>query len=169
MCIINNYVNLRLTTFFISFLCSLYIQKRMKVLNVIVIIIVVLVLFLTIIPAHEARKIFHGQNQNQNQNMMNNCKDKLIGAIQQGQAPSYVPNLSSMMRQKALFGHRHHTIDVSPLLRRLLGMGVVTPSGPNPRTHIPPKTSHNTAPPFLGSMEKSPPSSSMPKGSTSTP
>ena len=165
MCIINNYVNLRLTTFFISFLCSLYIQKRMKVLNVIVIIVVVPVLFLTIIPANEARTISHGQNQN----MMNNCKDKLIGAIQQGQAPPYVPNLSSMMRQKALFGHRHHTIDVSPLLRRLLGMGAVTPSGPNPRTHIPPKTSHNTAPPFLGSMEKSPPSSSMPKGSTSTP
>ena len=81
---------------------------------------------------------------------MNNCKDKLIGAIQQRQAPPYVSNLSSMMRQKALFGHRHHTIDVSPLLRRLLGMGVVTPSGPNPRTHIPPKTSHNTAPPFQG-------------------
>ena len=80
--------------------------------------------------------------------MMNNCKDKLIRAIQQGQAPPYVPNLSSMMRQKALFGHRHHTIDVSPLLRRLLGQGAVTPSGPNPRTHIPPKTSHNTAPPF---------------------
>ena len=135
----------------------------------IVIIIVVPVLFLTIIPANEAMTISHGQNQNQNQNMMNNCKDKLIGAIQQGQAPPYVPNLSSMMRQKALFGHRHHTIDVSPLLRRLLGKGVVTPSGPNPPTHIPPKTSHNTSPPFLGSMEKSPPSSSMPKGSTSIP
>ena len=116
MCI-NNCVNLRVTTFFISFLCSLYIQKRMKVLNVIVIIIMVSVLFLTIIPAHEARTISHGQNQNQNQKMMNNCKDKLIGAIQQGQAPPYVPNPSSMMRQKALFGHRHHTIDVSPLLR----------------------------------------------------
>ena len=164
MCI-NNYVSLRPTTFFISFLCSLYIQKRMKVLNVIVIIIVVLVLFLTIIPAHEARTISHGQNQN----MMNNCKDKLIGAIQQRQALPYVSNPSSMMRQKALFGHRHHTIDVSPLLRRLLGQGAVTPSEPNPHTHIPPKTSHNTAPPFLGSMEKSPPSSSMPKGSTSIP
>ena len=81
---------------------------------------------------------------------MNNCKDKLIGTIQQGQAPPYVPNPSSMMKQKALFGHRHHTIDVYPLLRRLLGMGVVTPSGPNSRTHIPP-------------------SSSMPKGRTSTP
>ena len=165
MCI-NNYVSLRPTTFFISFLCSLYIQKRMKVLNVIVTIIVVPVLFLTIIPAHEARTISHGQNQN----MMNNCKDKLIGAIQQGQAPPYVPNPSSMMRQKALFGHnRHHTIDFSPLLRRLLGKGAVTPSRPNPPTHIPPKTSHNTAPPFLGSMEKSPSSSSMPKGSTSIP
>ena len=101
--------------------------------------------------------------------MVNNCKDKLIGAIQQGQAPPYVPNPSSMMRQNALFGHRHHTIDVSPLLRRLLGKGAVTPSRPNPPTHIPPKTSHNTAPPFLGSMEKSPSSSSMPKGSTSIP
>ena len=131
----------------------------------IVIIIVVPVLFLTIIPAHEARTISHGQNQN----MMNNCKDKLIGAIQQRQALPYVSNPSSMMRQKALFGHRHHTIDVSPLLRRLLGQGVVTPSGPNPRTHIPPKKSNNTAPPFLGSMEKSPPSSSMPKGSNSIP
>ena len=135
----------------------------------IVIIIVVPVLFLTIIPAHEARTISHGQNQNQNQNMMNNCKDKLIGARQHGQDPSYVLNPISMMRQKALFGHRHHTIDVPPLLRRLLGMGVVTPSGPNSRTHIPPKSSHNTTPPFLGSMEKSPLSSSMPKGSTSTP
>ena len=137
----------------------------------IVIIIVVPVLFLTIILAHEATTISHGQNQNQNQNqnMMNNCKDKLIGAIQQGQAPPYVPNPSSMMRQKALFGHRYHTIDVSPLLRRLLGQGAVTPSEPNPHTHIPPKTSHNTAPPFLGSMEKSPSSSSMPKGSTSIP
>ena len=163
MCI-NNYVSLRLTTFFISFLCSLYIQKRMKVLNVIVIIIVVPVLFLTIIPAHEARTISHGQNQN----MMNNCKDKLIRAIQQRQAPPYVSNLSSMMRQKALFV-TDHTIDVSPLLRRLLGKGVVTPSGPNSPGYIPPKTSHNTAPPFLGSMEKSPPSSSMPKGSTSIP
>ena len=163
MCI-NNYVSLRPTTFFISFLCSLYIQKRMKVLNVIVIIIVVPVLFLTIIPAHEARTISHGQNQN----MMNNCKDKLIGAIQQRQAPPYVSNLSSMMRQKALFV-TDHTIDVSPLLRRLLGKGVVTPSGPNSPGYIPPKTSHNTAPPFLGSMEKSPPSSSMPKGSTSIP
>ena len=136
----------------------------MKVLNVIVIIIVVPVLFLTIIPAHEARTISHGQNQNQNQN-----QNMMTGAIQQGQAPPYVPNPSSMMRQKALFGHRHHTIDVSPLLRRLLGKGVVTPSRPNPPTHIPPKTSHNTAPPFLGSMEKSPSSSSMPKGSTSIP
>ena len=136
----------------------------MKVLNVIVIIIVVPVLFLTIIPAHEARTISHGQNQNQNQN-----QNMMIGAIQQGQAPPYVPNPSSMMRQKALFGHRHHTIDVSPLLRRLLGKGAVTPSRPNPPTHIPPKTSHNTAPPFLGSMEKSPSSSSMPKGSTSIP
>ena len=163
MCI-NNYVSLRPTTFFISFLCSLYIQKRMKVLNVIVIIIVVPVLFLTIIPAHEARTISHGQNQN----MMNNCKDKLIGAIQQRQAPPYVSNPSSMMRQKALFV-TNQTIDVSPLLRRLLGKGVVTPSGPNSPGYIPPKTSHNTAPPFLGSMEKSPPSSSMPKGSTSIP
>ena len=163
MCI-NNYVSLRLTTFFISFLCSLYIQKRMKVLNVIVIIIVVPVLFLTIIPAHEARTISHGQNQN----MMNNCKDKLIGAIQQRQALPYVSNPSSMMRQKALFVI-DHTIDVSPLLRRLLGKGVVTPSGPNSPGYIPPKTSHNAAPPFLGSMEKSPPSSSMPKGSTSIP
>ena len=167
MCI-NNCVNLRVTTFFISFLCSLYIQKRMKVLNVIVIIIVVLVLFLTIIPAYEARTISHGQNQNQNQNMMNNCKDKLIGAIQQRQALPYVSNPSSMMRQKALFVI-DHTIDVSPLLRRLLGKGVVTPSGPNSPGYIPPKTSHNAAPPFLGSMEKSPPSSSMPKGSTSIP
>ena len=163
MCI-NNYVSLRLTTFFISFLCSLYIQKRMKVLNVIVIIIVVPVLFLTIIPAHEARTISHGQNQN----MMNNCKDKLIGTIQQRQALPYVSNPSSMMRQKALFV-TNHTIDVSPLLRRLLGKGVVTPSRPNSPGYIPPKTSHNTAPPFLGSMEKSPPSSSMPKGSTSIP
>ena len=91
-----------------------------------------------------------------------------MGQYSKGQAPPYVPNPSSMVRQKALFGHRHHTIDVSPLLRWLLGMGAITPSGPNSRTHIPPKTSHNTAP-FLGSMEKSPPSSSMPKGSTSTP
>ena len=121
----------------------------MKVLIVIVIIIVVPVLFLTIIPAHEARTISHGQNKNQNQNMMNNCKDKLIGARQQGQDLPYVLNPSSMMRQKALFGHnRHHTIDFSPLLRRLLGKGAVTPSRPNPPTHIPPKTSHNTAPPF---------------------
>ncbi|KAF3948564.1 hypothetical protein CMV_025456 [Castanea mollissima] len=138
----------------------------MKVLNVILIIIVVPVLFLTIIPAHEARIISHGKNQNQN--MMNNYKDKLIGAIQQDQAPPYVPNPSSMMRQKALFV-TNHTIDVSFSLRRLLGMGLVTPSGPNPPTHIPPKTSHSTAPPFLGSMEKSTPSSSMPKGSTSIP
>ena len=130
----------------------------------IVIIIVVPVLFLTIIPAHEARTISHGQNQN----MMNNCKDKLIGAIQQGQAPPYVPNPSSMVRQKALFV-TDHTIDVSFSLRRLLGQGAVTPSGPNSPGYIPPKTSHNTAPPFLGSMEKSPPSSSMPKGSTSIP
>ena len=164
MCI-NNYVSLRLTTFFISFLCSLYIQKKMKVLNVILIIIVVPVLFLSIIPAHEARTISLGKNQNQN--MMNNYKDKLIGAIQQGQAPPYVPNPSLMVRQKALFV-TDHTIDVSFSLRRLLGQGAVTPSGPNPRTYIPPKTSHNTAPPFLGSMQKSPPSS-MPKRSTSIP
>ena len=165
MCI-NNYVSLRLTTFFISFLCSLYIQKKMKVLNVILIIIVVPVLFLSIIPTHEARTISLGKNQNQN--MMNNYKDKLIGAIQQGQAPPYVPNPSSMVRQKALFV-TDHTIDVSFSLRRLLSQGAVTPSRPNPRTYIPPKTSHNTAPPFLGSMERSPPSSSMPKRSTSIP
>ena len=136
----------------------------MKVLNVILIIIVVPVLFLSIIPAHEARTISHGQNQN----LMNNCKDKLIGAIQQGQAPPYVPNPSSMVRQKALFV-TDHTIDVSFSLCRLLSQGAVTPSGPNPRTYIPPKTSHNTAPPLLGSMEKNPPSSSMPKRSASIP
>ena len=140
----------------------------MKVLNVIVIIVVVPVLFLIVIPAHEARTISHGQNQNQNQNMMNNCKDKLIGAIQQGQAPPYVPNPSSMVRQKALFV-TDHTIDVSFSLRRLLSQGAVTPSRPNPRTYIPPKTSHNTTPPLLGSMEKNPPSSSMPKRSASIP
>ena len=136
----------------------------MKVLNVILIIIVVPVLFLTIILAHEARTISHGKNQNQN--MMNNYKEQLIGVIQQGQAPLCVPNPSSMMRQKALFVN--HTIDVSFSLRRLLGRGNVTPSGPNPPTNIPPKTSHITTP-FLGSIEKSPPSSSMPKGSVSIP
>ncbi|KAF3952041.1 hypothetical protein CMV_022365 [Castanea mollissima] len=125
---------------------------------------VVLVLFFMCVPAHEARTISHGQNQN----IMKNYKDKLIGAVQQGEeAPPYVSNPTSMMSQKAFFV-TDHTIDVSPSLRRMLQRGPVRPSGPNPPTHIPPKTSHN-APHFPGSMEKSSPSSSMPKESTSIP
>ena len=125
---------------------------------------VVLVFFLMCMPAYEARTISHGQNQN----LMKNYKEKLIGAVQQGEeAVPYVSNPTSMMSQKALIV-TDHTIDVSFSLRRLLGRGNVTPFGPNPPTNIPPKTSHNTTP-FLGSIEKSPPSSSMPKGSVSIP
>ena len=126
---------------------------------------VVLVLFLMCMPAYEARTISHGQNQN----LMKNYKEKLIGAVQQGEeALSYVSNPTSIMSQKDLIV-TDHTIDVSPSLRRILKRGPVPRSGPSPPTYIPPKASHSSAPPFPGSMEKRPPSFSMPKESTSFP
>ena len=126
---------------------------------------VVLVLFLMCMPAYEARTISHGQNQN----LMKNYKEKLIGAVQQGEeAVPYVSNPTSIMSQKDLIV-TDHTIDVSPSLRRILKRGPVPRSGPNPPTYVPPKASHSSAPPFPGSIEKSPPSFSMPKESTSIP
>ena len=57
---------------------------------------VVLVLFFMCMPAYEARTISHGQNQN----LMKNCKEKLIGAVQQGEkALPYVFNTTSIMSQ----------------------------------------------------------------------
>ena len=117
----------------------------MAVLTIILLkVTVVLVLFLMCMPADEARTISHGQSQN----MMKNYKDKLIGAVHQGEeALPYVSNPTSMMSQKALIV-TDHTIDVSASLRRILNRGPVHLSAPNPPTNIPPKTSHNSAPPF---------------------
>ena len=57
---------------------SLLTEEKMALLTIILLkVTVVLVLFLMCMPAHEARIISHGQNQN----MMKNHKNKLIGAV----------------------------------------------------------------------------------------
>ena len=87
-------------------------------------------LFLMCRSGHEAREIPHGRNQD----MMSNYKNELVGAVQQGEAPAYVQNPSSIMKQKALYVTDHTIDDVSPSLRRMLKMGPVPPSEPNPST-----------------------------------
>ena len=106
-------------------------QKRMRVLkNILLIIIAVPMLFLMCMPLHEARETPNGRNQD----MLSNYKNKLVGAVQQGEAPPYVPNPSSIMNQKALYVTDHTIDDVSPSLRRMLKMGPVPPSESNPST-----------------------------------
>ena len=106
-------------------------QKRMRVLkNILLIIIAVPMLFLMCMPIHEASEIPLGRNQD----MMGNYKNKLVGAEQRNDAPPYVPNPSSIMNQKALYVTDHTIDDVSPSLRRMLKMGPVPPSEPNPST-----------------------------------
>lgn len=79
------------------------------------------------IPAHEASRIFHGEQKMMKQN-------QLLVSLH-GQVPS------STTIQKSSAGH-----NVSPLLRRLL-RAYVPPSAPNPGTQIPASTAtHNTAP-----------------------
>lgn len=100
-------------------------------------------LFLMCMPLHEAREIPHGRNQD----MLSNYKNKLVGAVQQGEALPYVPNPSSIMNQKALHITDRTIDEVSPSLRRMLKMGPVTPSGPNPSTWDRKKPKSRPSPP----------------------
>lgn len=89
--------------------------------------VVMIVISLMSIPAHEASRIFHGEQKMMKQN-------ELLVSLH-GQVPS------PATIQKAFAGH-----NVSPLLRRLL-RAYVPPSAPNPGTQIPASTAaHNTAP-----------------------
>lgn len=99
---------------------------------------------MSIIPAHEAIRVPHGEKQI----MMKNYKDQFFGSGQKGQVPPYVLKPSPMMSQKVLFV-TDNNIDVSPLTRRLLSKGDVPPSASNPPSWMTPSKSHR-APPSLG-------------------
>lgn len=89
--------------------------------------VVMIVISLMSIPAHEASRIFHGEQKMMKQNQL------LVSLRGQVPSPTTI--------QKAFAGH-----NVSPLLRRLL-RAYVPPSAPNPGTQIPASTAtHNTAP-----------------------
>ena len=114
--------------------------------------IVTAVLFHMSVPAHEASRFFHREEQN----MMNK---KHLLELQQGQVPQ------SSISQKTL---ACHTLS---LLQHQ-----ISPSAPNPAIYIPaPRisqrifVSHNTAPPLLGSQQKIPLPRLMPNGRTPIP
>jgi len=101
--------------------------------------IVTAMLYLMSMPAHDASRFFHREEQN----MMNK---KHLMELLKGQLPP------SSIRQKTLASH-----NFSPLLCQ------VPPSAPNPATYVPvPRisqrifVSHNAIPPLLGSQQKSP-------------
>lgn len=98
-----------------------YIEKNIMLL------VVMIVISLMSIPAHEASRIFHGEQKMMKQN-------QLFDSLHD-QVPS------STTIKKAFAGH-----NFSPLRRRLL-RAYVPPSAPNPGTLIPASTAtNNTAP-----------------------
>jgi hypothetical protein len=116
----------------------------MRLLNVLL--VLTAVLFLMSMPAYNARRILHGEEQK----LMN--KSLLLGSLQRGYVPPFVPNPgthipASTINSRALMGS--------------LQMGYVPPSAPNPSTnYIPASTigqrafaGHNMSP-LLGSLQK---------------
>lgn len=135
-------------------------------------VIVTTVLFLMSMPLPEASRVLpNGEKQN----MMKNNQffgslqvqgDQVLPPISVAPKPNPPTTPPSTTWQKA-FASDHNK--VSPLLRRQLLRGFVTPSAPNPGTLIPATTTGHKAAPMPGSLNKSAPPPSMPNGHTSNP
>ena len=132
-------------------------------------VIVTTVLFLMSMPLPGVSRVLPaGEKQ---QNRMKN--KQLFGSLQVLLPPiSVAPKANppttppSTISQKA-FASDHNK--VSPLLRRQLRRGYVTPSAPSPGTLIPASATGHKAAPLPGSLNKSAPPPSMPNGYTSNP
>ena len=132
-------------------------------------VIVTTVLFLMSMPLPGASRALPAGEKQQN-TMKNN---QFFGSVQVLLPPiSVAPKANppttppSTISQKA-FGSDHNK--VSPLLRRQLRRGYVTPSAPSPGTLIPASATGHKAAPLPGSLNKSAPPPSMPNGYTSNP
>lgn len=135
-------------------------------------VIVTTVLFLMSMPLPEASRVLPAGEK---QNMMKNNRffgslqvqgDQVLPPISVAPKPNPPTTPPSTISEKA-FASDHNK--VSPLLRRQLRRGYVTPSAPNPGTLIPASATGHKAAPLPGSLNKSAPPPSMPNGYASNP
>ena len=132
-------------------------------------VIVTTVMFLMTMPLPGASRVLPaGEKQ---KNMMKN--NQFFRSLQVILPPiSVAPKAKPPTTPPSTISQKAFTIDhnkVSPLLRRQLRRGYVTPSAPNPGTLIPASATGHKAAPLPGSLNKSAPLPSMPNGYTSNP